>query len=735
MKEVRTIAALLFATLAVAITGTMPLVAATPEECFTAVKLGRKAQAQSCFAELSSSPNAWHRAEAAWGAGNFDAANNLFRQALAAAPGDNNIRVRWGRLFVERFNRQEAQKLFGEALKMDENHAGALLGLAILSAEGFSSKAEDLALKAAAADPRLLEAKELLARLALERSRPEQARKYGREAIELKPGEALDAMAVLAAADWLEDKASSSFEQQALAINPNYSDLYATPARIFVLHRRYREAIKLYERAVAMDGTNYRARSEMGINLMRLGRDDEARQQLETSYNSGYRDAATVNTLRLLDSYKNFKLVRDNKTILRLHNKEWEPLLIYAQRELRRAMATYDAKYKVQMKEPVQVEFYPDHEDFAVRTMGLPGLGALGVAFGDTVAMDSPSARAPGDFHWASTLWHELSHVYVLKITDHKVPRWFTEGISVHEETQVSGEWGDRLDPPILKAIREKTLLPVADLDQGFQQPDTPTQVIVSYFQAGRVVDYIVEKWGWDTILTMLTDFTAMKRTSEVIEARLGIPAEQFDTQFLSWLDGQVGEMARNFPAWEKAMPAFGKEFQAKNWDKVIADGPKLRDLYPEYVGKANVYEMLAEAFVAKGQPEKASQELWRYVRKGGRQPDAIKKLAELLVNQNQLKQAADALERLNYIYPLDAGLHAQLGDLYAKLGDTKGAITEFQALVAMKPIDLAGAHFRLASAYKASSQNDKALDHVYLALELAPGYKEAQQLLLQLAN
>ena len=66
---------------------------------------------------------------------------------------------------------------------------------------------------------------------------------------------------------------------------------------------------------------------------------------------------------------------------------------------------------------PVQVEVYPDHEDFAVRTLGMPGLGALGVTFGNVVAMDSPSGRKPGDFHWASTLRHEMSHVFVLAAT------------------------------------------------------------------------------------------------------------------------------------------------------------------------------------------------------------------------------------------------------------------------------------------------------------------------------
>ena len=101
----------------------------------------------------------------------------------------------------------------------------------------------------------------------------------------------------------------------------------------------------------------------------------------------------------------------------------------------------------MQLDRPVQVEVYPDHEDFAVRTMGMPGLGALGVTFGYIVAMDSPSGRKPGSFHWASTMWHEMSHVYVLAATKHRVPRWFTEGMAVHEETAASPEWGDRLDP------------------------------------------------------------------------------------------------------------------------------------------------------------------------------------------------------------------------------------------------------------------------------------------------
>ena len=89
--------------------------------------------------------------------------------------------------------------------------------------------------------------------------------------------------------------------------------------------------------------------------------------------------------------------------------------------------------------------------------------------------MDSPSARKPGQFHWDSTMWHELSHVYVLTMTNSRVPRWFTEGLAVYEETgNGHPDWGDRLDPEAISAIKNKKLLPIADLDRGFIHPTYP---------------------------------------------------------------------------------------------------------------------------------------------------------------------------------------------------------------------------------------------------------------------
>ena len=379
---------------------------------------------------------------------------------------------------------------------------------------------------------------------------------------------------------------------------------------------------------------------------------------------------------------------------------------------------------------------YPDHEDFAVRTMGMPGLGALGVTFGQVVAMDSPSARKPGDFNWGSTLWHEMSHVYILTATNRRVPRWFTEGLAVHEETQVSPEWGDRVSPEILVAIRDKKLLPVAKLDRGFIFPDYPAQVVVSYFEAGSICDYIHSQWGEGKLLDMVHSYAQRKTTPEVIQADLGVSPEEFDKQYLAWVDDRYGTQAANFEECAKLLEQLVAAAKQNQYDEVMHEGEVVRRMYPEYVGDANAYEFVAVADLARGDKKAAETVLTVYEKMGGDDPSTLKKLAGLEEELGQPKEAAATLDRINYIYPVhDEDLHRHLGDLWFAQANYPGAIREYTAVVALNPLDKAGAHFNLAQAYYASGQRDKAEESVLAALEAAPGYRPAQKLLLEIEH
>jgi tetratricopeptide (TPR) repeat protein len=542
-------------------------------------------------------------------------------------------------------------------------------------------------------------------------------------------------MAVRLTIDLLHDKKDSEWDGRIKAINPVYGDAWEFAGHILVLNRRYEEGIAYYRKALELDPSLQRARAELGVNLMRLGLEKDAREQLEKAYDEGYRNALTVNSLTLMDSYKNFQTYKTDNTIVRLHKKEAELLRPYVEGELKRAIATYEKKYQLKLTTPVQVEVYPDHDDFAVRTLGMPGLGALGVTFGSVVAMDSPSGRRPGSFHWASTLWHELSHVYVLTATNHRVPRWFTEGMAVHEETATSPDWGDRLDPVAIGAIRDKKLLPIAQLDRGFIRPSYPNQVIVSYFQAGRICDFINEKWGYQKLLDMMHSFAQSRQTAEVIEEQFKMKPEEFDTKFQAWLDTGVKSTVDKFPEWRRRMKELQAAAASKSNDEVIKQAPEVIAMYRDFVERDSAYELLSAAYVAKGDKPAAMQALQQYSAAGGRNPETLKKLATMQEEAGKPADAIKTLERLIFIYPMEEELHRRLGDLYLARSAPEGAIREYTAVIAGKPQDQAVSHFNLARALQSAKRLDDAKEHLLLALEAAPGYKPAQKMLLELSR
>jgi len=707
--------------------------AAAPERCQSLEKHGQRGEAQTCFRELLRTNSTYLRAEGYWGLHSYDQANQEFRAAVAQSDGNALYRVRWGLMLHERFNNQDAQDLFKEALQRDPKNAAAFLGLALVSADGFDNGAIEYAQHALKLDPQLAAAHELLANLALEDSDTAQAAAEADAALKLTP-DALDAMAVHASIEVLADRSPDEWFGKISAINPGYGPAYALVGHHLTLNGRYMEGVEYYRKAVAADPQLWSARSELGINLMRLGRDSEAREQLQKSYENGYRNEATVNSLRLLDSYKNFVLLKDDTTILKLNRKEADLLYPYFHEELHRDIADYERKYQMKLTGPVQVEVYPDHEDFAVRTLGMPGLGALGVTFGNVLAMDSPSGRKPGDFHWASTLRHEMSHVFILSATQHRVPRWFTEGLAVHEETQASPEWGDPMTPEIVVALRDRKLLPVADLDRGFVRPEYPTQVFVSYFEAGRICDYIQDKWGADKLLDMVHSYARRVSTRDTIQQVLGLSAADFDKQFQAWLYDSVKDTVGHFDEWRKGLTHLAELAQSKQYAEVIRAGDAVIRLYPDYVYDANAYEFLAEAYIAQGNKPAAATVLLSYVKRGGRRPETLKTLARIQEEQGDSQGAAATLDRINYIDPAyDEDLHRHLGKLWLAQKNYAGAIREYRSVLALHPLDVASAQYDLAEAYMGAGQRAEAEDAVLASLEAAPGYRPAQKLLLQI--
>ena len=370
-------------------------------KCRSLRHYGKLKQAAACFTTATQSRDAFTRAEGYWGLRRYDDSNNEFRLAYKEPGVDPAlVRVEWGNLYLEHYQPGDAAKLFEEAIEADPDYAPALLGMAHVTAEAFDKKAIEFANAAIKQDPNYVEAHEFLAYLALEDDNKKLAAEEAQKALALSK-EALDAMAVLASIDWLSGDITngippSSWMDNIQKINPAYGEAFATGAHFLTINYHFKECIPFYRKALDLNPDLSEARSQLGVTLMRLGLEDEAKVQLERAFNAHYRDAETTNSLKLLDTLGNYQTAKTPLTELMVNKKEGALLQPYFQAELERAIATYERKYGFKLMGPVRLEVYPNHDDFVVRTIGLPGQGGLlGVTFNRVVAMDSPS-RAPG---------------------------------------------------------------------------------------------------------------------------------------------------------------------------------------------------------------------------------------------------------------------------------------------------------------------------------------------------
>ena len=717
--------------------------------CDNMYNRGNLDAAIDCYTPLVNDQSLHVSAEASWALGRTTDANELFRRAVAEQPGNPHIRARWGRLFLSTHQPSEAVPLFEEALQLDEDYLHAQTGLVAALLTQSGGEARQLLRQLSNEHPDDVELLLLQSRLLLESRNVNAADTLldralaSAEANNITP---LDIYALKVSADLLRDNDDSPWVQKALEYSPAYGDIHFIPVHYHLINYRYKESVELLKKAVEVQPTHWSAHSQLGINLLRLNDIPGAKKHLEIAYGGDPYDTATVNTLRLLDTLDNFKDLETEihyshngagtaPLVMRLHNDEAKYIAPYVEDITRRAVQTFTSRYDFELEQPLIVELFPNHDDFAVRTVSTPGVGLLGVTFGYLLAMDSPSARPPGDFHWGSTLWHELAHVFSIKKSSHRMPRWFTEGVSVYEEWATGPLRGRHIPVDVLQAIQEDKLLPVKDLDSGFVRPTYPNQVTVSYMQAGLICQMISKRWGHERLPEMLVEFNQHKDTTEAIEAVLGISPAQLDRELEKYIDEELGHVISQFDEWREIVTSVNRAHQSKQWATVISLAAQANEIYPEYVGSGNTWVALHDAYVALGRNDAAVEALQTWFDNGGYQPDMLHQLAHRLRDAGQTAKATEVLESINWVYPASIDLHEKLGKDYFTAGDYESALREFKSLLGLDPHDKSVVYLDIARTYQQLGDTRLAKRNVLQALEQAPFFREAQDLLLELTG
>ncbi len=690
----------------------------------------------------------------------FKEAVQLFVQASRKNPSFLDAKIALGELLLEKYNNEEAAEVFAEVLSKNQKHPRALLGLARSQHFDYSSAALLTVQQALEINPRLVPARVFIARLYIELEQYNQAKIEVQKALDVNPV-SLEALSMLAVVHHLERNTIkfARVENQVLGLNPRYADLYTSLADLAAQNRLYREAQAFAETAVKLDPQSCRGYGLLGMNQMRLGKMQQGQANLERSFEGDPFNIWTKNTLQLADSFSNYVQIDSNNFQIVLHGEENELLREYIPELAEKAYQHFKKRYRHEPGNPIRLELYPDHADFSVRTVGLAGVGLLGVSFGPVVAMDSPAARERGAFNWGSTMWHEIAHVFHLSMTANRVPRWFSEGLAVYEERIARPGWGGDVSPDFLLAYLGGGLLPVSQLNNGFVRPSYPEQVVFSYFQASLVFEFIEARWGFDVIRDTLNAFRDSKNPDAELLQRLQLDADALDAAFDTYLQNKYATALKALsrepePGQQAAPPIKADQLtqdtrvpdkyfdQLKIGILLLEQGrldlaeqflEKAQQLFPEYAGGDSSYWLLAAVYLQQGKHEQAEQQLANMIAINAEHYDAHLQLAKLRAKRGDHAAAAAALDAAIYIFPYDLELHAALARHEASLGAWNRVARERRALLALDPVDRAEAHYQLAFAYDAAGNRNSAHEQILYALEIAPNFLRAQELLLSL--
>ena len=691
-------------------------------------------------------------ARAAARLGVFRDANEAFRLAHRMDARHPDNLGAWAALFQEKYNTADAQQTYEEALAVNPHDADLYAGYA--TTFGSFARKEQLARKALEVNPRHAGALSLLAGLHLLDREDAQAEARAREALAVNPFY-MPALAHLAAVHYLrgDSAAFADVEGRALAVNPRAGDFYITLAEDAELRFRYADAVDFARRAVAVENDNARAYATLGTGLLRVGRYPEARRYLEVSLDRDPFNLFVANTLTLLDERRDaFERRESAHFTLYIHRSEADVLGPAMLALAETCYADLSARYPYTPQGKITLEAYNDHDDFGVRVAGLPHLSLLGVSFGDIVAMDTPRAQAGNDYNWARTLWHEIAHTMAIGVSKHRVPRWFTEGLSVYEERRARPEWGRELDLAFFSALDQGKLLPLTDIDRGFTRPAFPRQVILSYYHAARVIGFIVDRYGFQAVTEILVALGQGRSIDESIAAVLGHTTAELDRAFQASLVGErdrLADVLRDLPdllgdaSDAAAPPSGGNAFfrsleegqlllRQRQYDAAEARFKEALALYPGYVAAGSPYHGLAAVYRERGDRELLADVLERFLRVSEYGAAEARELAALHADAGRLDEALTYLTRSLDVDPYHAPTYEALADLYTRRSDHARAVQARRALLALDPLDRAEALFHLAESLYRNQQNDEARRTVLRALELAPGHREAQKLLLR---
>jgi tetratricopeptide (TPR) repeat protein len=519
---------------------------------------------------------------------------------------------------------------------------------------------------------------------------------------------------------------------------------------------RFLEGSSFQRQSLVLDPAYLPAKGQLADDLLRLGQEQQGWLAAEEVHVRDPYNVSAYNLVTLRDNMAKLKTLTTEGFVVRMEPVEAD---IYGDRVVKllgQASTTLCRKYGLKLTAPVTVELFTNQQDFAVRTFGMPGGdGFLGVCFGNVITANSPKLVQPAN--WQATLWHEFTHVVTLNLTQNKMPRWLSEGISVYEELQRDPRWGQQMTPQYRQMILGDDLTPVGKLSEAFMSPPTPMHLQFAYYESELVVEFLVQQYGMDSIKAILADLRDGAQINDAISRRAA-SIGKFEEQFASFARKRAQDLAPSVD-WEQpdkktvdptdpqAVAAWlGKHpnsfwaltlyadhlLTEQKWEQAKAPLEKLISIYPQYAAQDSAFVLLARVCRKLEQTDQEQQVLTKLAAASADATDAYARLMEMAVDQKDWRKVLENGNRYLSVYPMLPAVYSRMGQAYEALGQDGQAIESYQRLLRLDPADPVQVHYHLAKLLR-DKDPQVAKRHVLEALADAPRFREAQKLLLQI--
>jgi tetratricopeptide (TPR) repeat protein len=658
-------------------------------------------------------------------------------------------------------------------LEKNGRHVPALVGMASVTggpaARAYLKTALDI-------NPYSVPGRVALAGLLMEDEQYDEAADQLNRALQINP-ESLDALAKLAAMAYLRDDYETFrwFEGKVAALSPGNGFFYARVAEVCGRNYRFAEAVDMAAKAVALDAGNWNGHIVFGMNLLRLGREEQGREQLEIGFRGDPFHVWAMNMLSVLDAMDGFETRTTAHFVVRMGPEDAVVVWPYLKILLEECWQRLTVKYGCQLAGPTLIEVFTKQEDFAVRTSGLPDIGhLLGVCFGSVITLSSPRAHTPpGSINWQEVVWHEFAHAVTLQMANNRIPRWLSEGVSVYEESKGRPEWGRRQDIELVRAVQGNRLISLDQLDAAFSKAKDLADLNFAYYQSSLLVAFIVERYGFNTLKTLIRRYADDISQSAIFEAVFNATEADLQTLFFTWLQARSrkinifvdgGEPMDLTPSSDRPQgdSRLSSEQQRKmlieNLENRIKAQPRdflahlqlglllhaakenksasrhltaARDLLPNYSASPNPREILAAIYEERGDLRSMARELEALAKIRQNAFEACFKLGQIAWGHNNYDRAVYYLERALAVNPYAPEVHRLLGTAAFQRKNYPKAVREFEVLLALDQTDPAVANTNLAEAHLRGGDKARAKQYALAALEIAPLFERAQDILL----